>query len=351
MILTVQWLRSNMISLRLSIVLVVLLGWFQPVRAQAQELLQNRSFESPVVPANGNNFYVTIPNWTIFSISPAQPSPWNVIRPWSGYSGNPTATPTGGGIQYLDINSAAGTIRQTVTIPSQGMVDFSGWFSVRDFSQALTGLTIKVRDPGGAIVGTVSTSFAASDPIGLWKQAASTNVPVSPGTYIFEVDIPDFANFDLGSMVFKPALVVTKTSAAASDPSNGTVNPKLIPAGVAEYTITATTPASYSVSAGTVAIIDATPANMDLVVADIGGAGSGPAAFNAGASGMSYGFSGLGSAADNIDFSSDGGVTWGYAPTANGNGVDTNVTHVRLRPQLAMAAGSTIRFGLRYRIR
>jgi hypothetical protein len=156
-----------------------------PVTAQAQELLQNRSFESPVVPADGNNFYASIPNWTVFSVSPAQALPWNVIRPWSGYGGNPTMTPSGGGIQYLDINSAAGTIRQTVTIPSQGMIDFSGWFSVRDFSQALTGINIKIRDPGGVIVGTVSTSFVASDPIGLWKQASAANLPVGPGTYIF----------------------------------------------------------------------------------------------------------------------------------------------------------------------
>ena len=111
-----------------------------PANAAAQELLSNRSFEAPVAPANGNNFYVSIPNWTIFSISSAQASPWNVVKPSASYANNPSAPPTGGGVQYLDINSAAGTIRQTVTIPSQGMVDISGWFSVRDFKQALIGL-------------------------------------------------------------------------------------------------------------------------------------------------------------------------------------------------------------------
>ncbi len=322
-----------------------------PQIVHAQEILANRSFESPVVPANGNNFYVTIPNWTIFSIAPAQASPWNVIRPWSGYTGNPTAAPTGGGIQYLDINSAAGTIRQSVTIPSPGMVDFSGYFSVRDYAQALTGLTINIRDPGGTVVGTASTSFAAADPIGLWKFASGANIPVGPGTYIFEVVIPDFANFDLASMVFKPALALTKTSAAYSDPVNGTTNPKEIPGGVAEYTISATTPASYSVSADTIALSDTTPTGTALVVTDFGGVGSGPAAFVPGSSGLSYSYSGLANVADDIEFSNNGGTSWTYAPIADANGVDNAVTTVRVRPKGTMAASTTASIRLRYRIK
>ena len=88
--------------------------------AAAQQLLQNRSFESPSTPANGNNFYTTIANWTLINVSPAQAQPFNVIRPWSGYANNPTATPTGGGAQYFDVNSASGDLRQTVTVPGPG---------------------------------------------------------------------------------------------------------------------------------------------------------------------------------------------------------------------------------------
>lgn len=333
--------------LRLSLALLA----FAPVSASAQELLLNRSFETPVTPANGNNFYATISDWTVINVAPAAAQPFNVVRPFAGYANNPTVTPTGGGVQYLDINSASGTIRQTITVPSNGMIDISGWFSVRDLQQALTGLNINIRTTGGTLVATTSTSFAATDPLGLWKQAASANIPLAAGSYIFEVDIPNFANVDLFSAVFKPALVVTKTSLPFSDPSNGTTNPKLIPGGIAEYTISATSPASYSVSAGTVAIVDTTPANTDLVLTDIGAAGSGPAAFNAGSSGMAYSFASLGSATDDIDFSNNGGASWTYTPTANANGVDPAVTTVRLRPRLAMAAGTTIGFRLRYRIR
>ncbi len=322
-----------------------------PVSASAQELLLNRSFETPVAPALGNNFYATIPNWTIFSISPAQASPWNIIRPSAAYVGNPTATPTGGGTQYLDINSAAGTIRQTVTVPSQGMVDVSGWFSVRDFPQALTGATINIRDAGGTLVGTVSTSFATTDPIGLWKQATVVNIPVAAGTYIFEVVIPDFANFDLASLVFKPAITVAKSNVAYSDPVNGLTNPKQIPGGVTEYTITATTPASYAAAANTIIVSDPTPANSELIVLDISAFGSGPAAFVAGTTGLTYTFTSLASATDDIEFSNNGGTSWTYTPVANVNGADPAVTNVRMRPKGTMAANSTLAFRLRYRIK
>jgi hypothetical protein len=329
--------------------LLCLAGLAAPI--SAQELLLNRSFESPVVPVNGNNFYATIANWTVINVTPAQPLPFNVIRPHAGYAGNPTVTPTGGGIQYLDINSAAGSIRQTITLPSNGMIDISGWFSVRDFSQALTGLNINIRTTGGALVATTSTSFAASDPIGLWKQATSVNIPLAAGSYIFEVDMPDFANFDLASAVFKPAVTLAKTSAPYSDPQNGTTNPKYTPGGIAEYTIIAATPASYSVSSNTIVIGDSTPVGSELIVADIGGAGSGPAGFAPGTSGLTYSFTSLASATDNIDFSNNSGTTWTYTPVADANGADPNVTTVRVRPQGTMAASSSATLRLRYRIK
>ncbi len=318
--------------------------------AMAQELLLNRSFETPVVPVNGNNFYATIPNWTITNLSTTQPTPFNVIRPFSGYAGNPTATPTGGGIQYLDITSAAGTINQTITIPSAGMIDISGWFSVRDFQQALSGLNIRVRNSSNVVVATVSTSILASDPIGTWRQAAGANFLVAAGTYTFQVDMPDFANFDLASAVFKPALAITKTASAYSDPLNGLTNAKQIPGGVTEYAITTSSPASYTVTANTLIVADQTPANMDLVVTDFAGVGSGPAGITPNTSGLGYIYGGLSSLTDDIDFSNNGGTSWTYIPVANANGVDPNVTSVRVRPRNAMAAGSNFVVRLRYRV-
>lgn len=318
--------------------------------ARAQELLINRSFEAPVTPANGNNFYTTIPNWTATNVTPANPQPYNVVRPHTGYAGNPTAPPAGGGVQYFDVNAAAGSMNQTVTIASTGMVDFSGWFSVRDNQQALSGLTINIRDATNAIVGTATTSFLATDPIGLWKQVSGTNIPVAAGTYTFEAVIPNPANFDLAGLVFKPALTLSKSSVAYSDPQSGTANPKLIPGGVAQYTISATSPASYTITNDSITLVDTTPTNSALVVTDIGGAGSGPAAFTAGTSGLTYAFTSLASTTDDIEFSNNGGATYTYAPVADANGADSAVTHLRLRPKGTMAASSSFSFALRYRV-
>jgi len=341
------WLGS--LGARMVALLVVALS-LGAAPAAAQELLVNRSFESPVAPANGNNFYTTIANWTVINVTPAQAQPFNVIKPWSGYTGNPTAPPTGGGIQYIDVNSASGDLRQTVTVPATGMLDFSGWYSVRDEQQALSGLTINIRNSGGTVIATASTSFAVSDAIGLWKQASGANVPVTAGTYIFEVILPNPANFDMASLVFKPSLTVTKTSAPYSDPLNNTTNPKTIPGGVTQYTITATSPSAYTVTSNSVVLTDSTPANMELVVANIGGTGSGPVAFTAGSTGLVYTFTSLASTTDNIDFSNNNGTSWTYTPVANANGTDPNVTTIRLRPQGAMAASSTFSFRVRYRI-
>ncbi len=320
--------------------------------AAAQELLVNRSFESALTPTpvNGNNFYTTIPNWTVINVSPStQTIPFNVIRPHAGYANNPTATPSGGGSLYLDINGASGTIRQSVTVPSQGMIDFSGWFSVRDFAQVLTGLNINIRNSSNVVVATTNTSFAAADPIGLWKQATASNIPIAAGTYIFEVTMPDYANFDLASFVFKPSLAVSKTSTTISDAVSA-ANPKSLPGAIMQYTLAATSPASYSVTANSIMLTDQTPANMAFVVTDIGGAGSGPAAFTAGSTGLTYTFISLASATDDIEFSNNNGTSWTYTPVASANGTDSAVTTIRLRPKATMAASSTLSFRIRYRV-
>jgi hypothetical protein len=61
------------------------------------------------------------------------------------------------------------------------MVDFGGWSSVRDVPKALTGLPINIREANGTIISSAGTGFVDSDPIGLWKRAGPSNVPVSAG--------------------------------------------------------------------------------------------------------------------------------------------------------------------------
>ena len=316
----------------------------------AQELLQNNSFESPVAPLTGNNFYTTIPNWTVANLTPVVSQPYNIVRPSTGYTGGPATTPSGGGSQYLDINSAGGDLIQTFTAPGDGIVTISGYFSVRDFAQAISSTLITLKDNTGATVGTAGTTFAASDPLGTWKQAKTMFLPVKSGvTYKFDAYIDNYINMDIASVYFYPAISVSKTVVPFSDPIEGTTNPKFIPGGFTTDTWTVTEPSTYTSTA--MVLTMATPPNSELVVSDYGGAGSGPAAFGPGSSGLTYAFTSLAGNTDSIDFSNNNASTWTYAPTIGSNGSDPAVTNVRVRPSGSVAPGSTFTVALHFRIK
>jgi uncharacterized repeat protein (TIGR01451 family) len=326
-----------------AIALLLLLSLANSV--DAQELLTNRSFESPVG-VNGNNIGVVIPGWTCSAVT-------NIVRPFVGYGpAGPEATPTGGGSQYFDIASSGGTMRQSFVISQAGMIDFSVWYSVREYKQALAS-TLVIRNSGGTIIATATVNFVVTDPLGTWKQAKGTAIPVAAGTYTFEAQMDDYHNIDLASVVYSPPLSVTKSSAAYSDPVNNLVNPKRIPGGFVDYTLTVANTGSYTVSANTVLVSDPTPTGLELFVGDINGVGSGPAKFTDGSpsSALTYSFASLGSTTDDIEFSNNAGVSWTYVPVANANGVDPNITQVRVRPKGSMAASSSFAFKLRYRIK
>jgi uncharacterized repeat protein (TIGR01451 family) len=146
-------------------------------------------------------------------------------------------------------------------------------------------------------------------------------------------------------------LTLVKSSAAFSDPFNGTTNPKRIPGAFVTYTIVAGNPGSGTVDANTVFVFDAVPANTDLYVNNLGGAGSGPVAFTALTSGLTYTFTSLASATDDVSFSSDGGATYIYTPVPNANGVDPVVTHIRINPKGTFNAASSCQLQFRVRVR
>ncbi len=144
-------------------------------------------------------------------------------------------------------------------------------------------------------------------------------------------------------------LTLVKSSQVFSDPFNGTTSPKAIPGALVSYTIVAANPGPAAVDSNTVFIVDAVPANTDLFVGNLGGAGSGPVAFTALTSGLTYVFTSLASATDDVSFSNNGGASYVYTPTANANGVDPAVTHLRINPKGAFSSASS--FQLLFRVR
>jgi len=152
-----------------------------------------------------------------------------------------------------------------------------------------------------------------------------------------------------------PSLAHLKSVQIVSDPVNGTTNPKSIPGSIQLYTLRVTNQGALGLDNNGVNVVDAIDANTKLFVGDLGGAGSGPVAFTNGApsSGLTWTFTALNSLTDDLEFSNDNGITWTYAPTADADGCDAAITHIRMQPKGTMPGngGGNPYFELRFRVR
>jgi len=144
-----------------------------------------------------------------------------------------------------------------------------------------------------------------------------------------------------------PALRVQKTVDVLSDPVSGSVNPLQIPGSIQLYRVTITNTGPGSVDASTLVIADLIPANAALVVT-----GNSTVQFVDGpvASGLTFVY------ATHAAFSNQpgGAPPYTYVPVANGDGVDPNVTGLRIAPAGAMAGasgGNEPSFSVEFRIR
>ncbi len=189
--------------------------------------------------------------------------------------------------------------------------------------------------------GTVIVTF--SDPIDriIIRYGNHSLSPANPGQQ--GVSIHDF-NF------CNPytELSATKVSSVLSDPVNGSTNPRNIPGALIEYAIGVSNTGISPVDDGTVSLADIVPSETKMCVTDIGG--NGPVVFTDGnpSSNLTYTYTGLTNTADDLDFSSDGGATWGYAPVADADGCDTEITHFRVQPSGAFAASGSFTLNARF---
>ncbi|MGL6159619.1 prealbumin-like fold domain-containing protein [Microbulbifer sp.] len=154
-----------------------------------------------------------------------------------------------------------------------------------------------------------------------------------------------------------PALTLLKWVAPVWDPVNGADDPKAIPQSISSYALRLSNAGDGSVDADSLVLRDALPADVDLYVGDLAGAGSGPVVFTEGdpASGLSWEYTSLDSGTDGLDFSLDG-INWDYVPVPDADGFDAAVRHIRLRPGGGMnpASGGLsawAEFGFRVRVR
>lgn len=158
--------------------------------------------------------------------------------------------------------------------------------------------------------------------------------------------------------VVEPVLTVIKSAITVSDPVNGTTNPYNIPGATVLYSVQSTNTGLGSPDNNSVFVLDPIPANTELLVNDLGAAGSGPVLLIDGTapvnSGLSYSFTSLGSSTDDIEFSNDNAGSWSYTPVPDADGYDANVTNIRVNPKGVMRASNGTdhpTFTLRFQVR
>jgi uncharacterized repeat protein (TIGR01451 family) len=142
---------------------------------------------------------------------------------------------------------------------------------------------------------------------------------------------------------------VQKTSEVLSDPYNATTLPKRIPGSIVRYAVTVTNSGTGLVDGSSLVLTDPVPANTSLFVSTAGGP---PVEFIDGTPASGLGFS----YPANESFSNQpgGGPPYTYVPVPDANGVDANVTGLRVAPTGSMAAsgpGGSPSFQVRFRVR
>lgn len=235
-------------------------------------------------------------------------------------------------------------IANAVTVATSGLINNATLASVANSANETdTNAAVTVYAAESA---TLGETFTVGNGSNYTQALACTGNATALTGNMLTVNPADTAIVCTFTNTYVVPLAIAKTSAAYSDPVNGTTNPKLIPGGFADYSLTVTAPAGTSPTNNSVVVTDAIPANLSLFV-DTYAPGPGPVRFTAAGSALTYSFANLSSTTDDLEFSNNGGASWTYAPTADANGVDAAVTHVRVRPKGSMAPGSSFTINLR----
>ena len=167
----------------------------------------------------------------------------------------------------------------------------------------------------------------------------------------------DSSSVDL-TVIEPPSLTIVKSALTTSDPVNGASSPYNIPGATLLYSLQTTNTGLGVPDTDSMLVTDPIPANTELFVNDLGGAGSGPVLFIDGTapvnSGLTYTFTSLGSTTDDLEFSNDNGATWTYTPVPDASGYDANVTNIRVNPKGVMRASDGTNnptYSLRFQLR
>jgi hypothetical protein len=252
-------------------------------------------------------------------------------------AGAHTITNTGNASDFYDLTSVSAGDFAPTAISYYQDVDANGIVSAPDVLLTDTNGNGDPDTPVLAPAEVIEVLVAYDIPAGVSNGDLATVTTTAASD--FEPLATDFV-VDTIDVTLPPDILVTKLVSTEEDPINGTVDPKAIPGSRVLYTIMVSNQGAGTVDNDATVVIDAIAAELCFLVTDAGAAGSGPVAFQDGtpASGLNYTFTSLGSTTDDIDFSDNSGVTYGYEPSDNGTGCDPAVTNIRVNPKGTLAA-------------
>ncbi len=133
----------------------------------------------------------------------------------------------------------------------------------------------------------------------------------------------------------EPSISVSKTSVTFTDTYGSGF---ALPDARVEYLISVQNSGNAPPNHDSIILTEALPAELSLVIADFGGAGSGPIQYQDGspASGLDCSFVSFASTSDCFAFSTDG-IDFSYQPSDSGDGTDPRISHIRISPDGFMA--------------
>ena len=134
---------------------------------------------------------------------------------------------------------------------------------------------------------------------------------------------------------FAVDLGVVKDVATISDPINMGTDPKAIPSAVVNFTLSVENTGSLSPDTDSLTVVDTVPAELSLCVTAACLSG-GPVILDATGSPVPPGVT-IGA----VEYSDDGGSTWSYSPSPDGDGFDGNVDAVRITLSGTLSSMST----------
>lgn len=158
-------------------------------------------------------------------------------------------------------------------------------------------------------------------------------------------------NFKL-EVAAKPA-TVTISSVTTWDPVSATAAPKAIPLSRRRTALTVVNPDIVALDLNTLRL--ALPTGVGTILAlDGDGTGSGAVAQTTQGStpsALTVSYVSPSTLTDDVEFSSDGGATWGYVPVVGNPASQGAVTHVRFSPKGSMAPLSSLSISVPYLVK